>query len=76
MNAINMCNGERSWQEVNNVIQLLENAFIIHSGLQQAQGHISNEELEEGKEEIYNIIETIKASLGYPDNMPTKYKTK
>lgn len=73
MDVINMGCSDAE-EKVNDMLHLLKNAYENHSTLQQGAGHQPDEVMEELKEEIYDIIEIIKSSLGYPENMPKKYK--
>jgi hypothetical protein len=59
-----MGNGEKSEVEVYRLEKRLREAFSMHSGLQQGQGHIDDFELAGGKLQIRDTILDIATALG------------
>ena len=59
-----MGNGDQSELEVYRLEQRLRDAFTMHSGLQQGQGHIPEFEMIDGKEEIKDVVLDIATALG------------
>lgn len=62
-----MGNGDRSTARIELLIDRLREAFSIHSGLQQGQAFLSDEEMTKGKQDIKDVVEDVKAILGVDD---------
>ena len=60
---IHMGLGDETKKSCEFLIERLEDAMAISSGLQQGNGHISNSQIEEGRQDINDIIDDIKVAL-------------
>jgi len=70
LEVINMGNGDKTTDLCDKLKERLDFGLSMHSGLQQGQGHISEEDMERGKREIAAVVADITTALGADVNLP------